>query len=205
MELQLPSLSSRDVDHFLLGFHDVAAEERAGYIQRLRSITRLGFPTGLSIGKGHPARYHADQFFQLLAVTELYRCHVAPLQAVKLVTSSWQAMQSSIIAVWESVDAGEHGRLLEAPRKFWRVPAEGGQRQTRIAGAADAPVTERIVVIGREQVDALIDSGDLLTHCHIFIDVSKLVGGAFNHLKWGASPMSAEQIACFMSGMGRTR
>lgn len=205
MKLELPSLSSRDVDQFLLGFHGVSADEQDGYIQRLRSITRLGFPTGLSIGKGHPARYHANQFFQLLAVTELYRCHVAPLQAVKFVNSSWPAMQTSILDVWDSVDAGEHGRLLEAPRKFWRVPAEGGQRQTRVAGVNESVPAELIVVMGREEVDALIDSGDLLTHCYILIDVSKLIGGIFNHLKWGGSPMPPEQIACFMSGMSSAK
>lgn len=201
MKLEPPSLSSRDVDQFLLGFHNVSADEQDGYIQRLRSITRLGFPSGLSIGRGHPARYNANQFFQLLAVTELYRCHVAPLQAVKFVNSSWLEMQASILAVWESVDAGEHGRLLETPRKFWRVPAEGGQRQTRVPGVNDSTPEELIGVLGREEVDKLIDSGDLLNHCFILIDVSKLIGGIFNHLKWGGDPMSVEQIACFMGGM----
>jgi hypothetical protein len=201
MELQLPSLSSRDVDHFLLGFHNVSADERDGYIQRLRSITRLGFPAGLSVGKGHPARYDANQFFQFLSVTELYRCNVPPLQAVRFVDVSWPAMKASILTVWDSVDAGEHGRLLEVPRKFWRVPAEGGQRQTRVPGASEPHPAERIVVMSRSEVDALIDGNDLLDHCYSLIDVSKLIGGVFNHLKWSGNPMTAEQIACFMTGM----
>lgn len=205
MTYDLPFLGSRDVDEFLLGFHDVAVGERDGYLQRLRNMTRLGFPVGVSIGKGHPARYTADHFFQLLAATELYRCHIPPKLAVGLVTSSWTAMKASILDVWESVDASEHGILLELPRRFWRVPAEGGQRMIRTEGAGQAPMPERIAVIERSNIDALIDDDDLLTHCHIFIDVSKLIRGIFMHLKWGGTLMSAERIGCFMSGMERTR
>ena len=216
MDLQLPSLGSRDVDYFLLGFHGVSPDESDGYIQRLRSIQRLGFPAGLSIGKGHPARYNADQFFQLVAVTELYRCHVPPLQGVKLVENSWSVMKTSILEVWDTVDAGEHGRLLELAPKFWRVPAEGGQRQTRVTRAdetkqssatlsSEPAKTERIEVLSRSQVDDLIDGNDLRAHCHILIDVAKLIGGVFMHLKWQGRPMTPEQIACFMSGMERPR
>lgn len=203
MTLQPPSLGSRDVDEFLLSFHDVSVGEREGYLQRLRNMTRLGFPAGVSIGKGHPARYSADQFFQLLAATELYRCHVPPKLAVELVKSSWSAMRASILEVWDSVDAGEHGKLLELPRRFWRVPAEGGQRMIRTESAGQAPMAERIVVIERSDIDAEIDDGNPLTHCHIFIDVSKLIRFIFMHLKWGGTLMTPDQIACFMSGMAR--
>lgn len=202
MQLELPSLSSRDVDQFLVNFHDVNPDERDGYVQRLRSITRLGFPAGLSAGKGHPARYNANQFFQLLAVTELYRCHVPPLQAVKLVETSWEAIKASILAVWESVDAAERGELKVEAKQFWRIPAEGGQRQTR-AGETSSPGGEGVIVISRETIDDLVDGDDLLTHCHIFIDVSKLIRGVFYLLKFSGNSLSSRQIACFMAGMSR--
>lgn len=202
MKLEPPSLSSRDVDQFLVTFHGVSPAEREGYVQRLRSITRMGFPAGLSAGKGHPARYNASQFFQLLAVSELYRCYVPPLQAVRLVDTSWGAVKASILDVWDSVDAAERGQLRDLPQKFWRIPAEGGQRQTRAEGA-NSPPADEITVISREAVGQLIDGGDLLAHCHIFIDVSKLIWGVFNHLKFGGDPMSPDKIACFMGGMER--
>jgi hypothetical protein len=202
MQLELPSLSSRDVDQFLVNFHGVSDDERAGYVQRLRSITRLGFPAGVSAGKGHPARYNANQFFQLLAVTELYRCHVPPLQAVELVDTSWKAMKASILAVWDSVDAAERSELKVEAKQFWRIPAEGGQRQTR-AGEANLPEGERVTVITREAIDDLIDGDDLRSHCHIFIDVSKLIRGVFYLLKFSGDSLSSDQIACFMGGMER--
>jgi len=205
MAMQLPSLSSRDVDDFLLTFHDVSDDEREGYLQRLRNITRLGFPAGVSMGKGHPARYAADQFFQLLAVTELYRCRVPPKLAVELVKASWPSMQNSILAVWQRRDAGENGKVLADPRKFWRVPAEGGQRMIRTADADKVQGAEQIAVVGRDDIDTLLDNSDRLTHCHIFIDVSKLIEGVFDHLKWGGTLLSADQIALFMAGMGRAR
>lgn len=202
MKLEPPSLSSRDVDRFLVSFHGVSPDEQEGYVQRLRSITRMGFPAGLSAGKGHPARYDASQFFQLFAVSELYRCYVPPLQAVRLVETSWAAMKASILDVWDSVDAAEHGHELDLPRRFWRIPAEGGQRQTRAEGATLPPAQE-ITVISREAVTHQIDDRGLLAHCHIFIDVSKLIGGVFKHLKFGSDPMTPDKIACFMSGMDR--
>lgn len=201
MALQPPTLSSRDVDEFLLDFHEVLEGEREGYLLRLRNITRLGFPAGVSGGKGHPARYAADPFFQLLAATELYRCHVPPKVAVELVKMSWPGMRKSILTVWRKRDAAEQGRLLNSPRAFWRVPAEGGQRATRAAEADRVHPSERIAVIGREDVDMLVDQTDRRTHCHIFIDVAKLIEAVFDLLKWGGLVLRAEQIALFMGGM----
>ncbi len=203
MKLELPSLNSRDVDHFLVTFHGVSPDERDGYVQRLRSITRLGFPAGLSAGKGHPARYNANQFFQLLAVTELYRCHVPPLQAVRLVDTSWEAMRASVLAVWDSVNAAERGELKNEEKRFWRIPAEGGQRQTRSGEASLPEGGKRIDVITRDAIDDLIDGDELLSHCHIFIDVSKLIRGVFYLLKFSGDSLSSDQIACFMGGMGQ--
>ncbi len=203
MALELPTLSSRDVDQFLLDFHDVSEGEREGYLLRLRNITRLGFPAGVSEGKGHPARYAAEPFFQLLAVTDLYRCHVPPKIAVDLVKLSWPGMQESILAVWQRRHVSEHGKLLDDPRKFWRVPAEGGQRATRAVETDRVQQSERIAVISREEINELIDETDRLTHCHIIIDVSKLIDGVLDLLKWGGLLLTPEKIALFMSGMGQ--
>lgn len=205
MALEPPSLSSRDVDEFLLEFHEVSEGEREGYLLRLRNITRLGFPAGVSGGKGHPARYAADQFFQLLAASELYRCHILPRPAVDLVEMSWPEMRRSILTVWRKRDAAEEGKLLDLPRAFWRVPAEGGQRATRAADAERVHSSQKINVIGREEVDMLVDQTDRRTHCHIFIDVAKLIEGVFDLLKWGGLLLSPQQIALFMAGMEKAR
>ena len=73
----------------------------------------------------------------------------------------------------------------------------------RTESAAQVAAAERIEVVGRSGIDDLIDNEDPLTHCYIFIDVSKLVQAIFRLLKWGGRPMTPQQIACFMSGMGR--
>lgn len=205
MSLLAPSLSSRDVDEFLLRFHEVSEDEREGYLLRLRNITRLGFPVGVSVGKGHPARYAADQFFQLLAATELYRCHIPPKIAVELVGMSWPDMRQSVLTVWRKREAAEEGKLLNSPPAFWRVPAEGGQRATRVAEADRVHPSQRITVIGRGDIDKLIDETDRRTHCHIFIDVAKLIEAVFHLLRWGGLQLLPEQIALFMAGMEQVR
>ncbi len=206
MILQLPSIGSREVDQFLLAFHGVSEGEREGYLLRLRNITRMGFPPGIvGGGKGHPVRYTAEQFFMLIAVTQLYRCHVPPKIAVQWVTLSWSEMKLSILAVWKRRNAAEHGNVMAELKEFWSVPAEGGQRAIRTEVAKKEKPTERIAVICRTDIDKLIDRSDRLNQCHIFIDVSKLIDATFDHLKFGERPLSPEKIAFFMAGMEETR
>jgi hypothetical protein len=205
MALEPPSFSSRDVDEFLLQFHEVPDGEREGYLLRLRNITRLGFPAGVSGGKGHPARYAADHFFQLVAATELYRCHILPKPAVDMVQMSWPDMRASILSVWRRRDAAQDGIVLDILRTFWRVPAEGGQRATRTADVGRIHPSQRITVVSREEINRFIDETDRRTHCHIFIDVEKLIDGVFDLLKWGAPLLREQQIALFMAGMEEDR
>jgi len=194
-------LGSRQVDQFLLGFHDVPSTEHDGYRQRLRNLTRMNFPVGVGSGRGHPARYKADQFFQLVTATELYRCHVPPVQLIKLIYGSWVLMRASILVVWHSVDAREHAKILDLQPMFWCVPAELGQKMIRTGKNSLISEDVKITVINREAADHRIYGEDRYLRRHILIDVNKLILSAFENLRYGTLFLPRDQILCFMSSM----
>lgn len=201
MNLQLPSLGSRDIDGFLLRYHCVPQEQQEAYLQQLRNIPRLGFPSGLCIGRGAPARYAADQFFQLVVISELHRLRVPSAEAIKLIHASWAEMRVSVLTVWQSVEAAFRNLTQEIPQMFWLVPADRIHRVVASEGNYPMDQGEKITVVGQQEATDRIFNTDPRYRCHVFIHASKLVKDVFDFLQWGIDTMTPNQLECFMSGM----
>jgi len=163
-------LRSRDVDQFLLVFHDIEEKEQKGYIQRLKNITRMGVPTGVGGGRGHPAQYDLEQLFQLISVTMLYRCHLTPLYAVKLMQFSWHKMIASLDDQWKFVLSRNTEEPFHVERSFWSISTDWGLAHTR--NVAENLMPHSLEVINSSQLGNLMR--DEYKRSFILIDVRKV-------------------------------
>lgn len=163
-------LRSRDVDQFMLMFHDIEEKDQKGYIQRLKNITRMGVPTGVGAGRGHPAQYDLEQLFQLLSVTMLYRCHLTPLYAVQLMQSSWDRMIASLDDQWKFVISRNTDEPFLAERSFWSISTDWGLKHTR--DVSENLNDDSLQVILSSQLGDLMRNED--KRSFILVDVRKV-------------------------------
>lgn len=197
----IETLGSRDVERFLSSFHDIADDQLSAYAGRLKHISRQGFPPGVGAGRGTPARYDADQFFQMLAVTELAQFGVLPARAIQLVSEAWPRLRKTVLAVWASVNAAEQGKLVNVPPIFWSVPAQAQRRlaQPDLPYSPDADDVMRVMTANEVQ-EALAEGGYNVRR-HAFIAAHQLIADAFQQIKFGHLSWPPERIAAFMQSM----
>jgi len=196
------TLGSRDVGRFLSEFHDIAPAEQSAYAGRLKHISRQGFPTGVGTGRGNPARYDADQLFQMLTVTELGQFGVQPARAIKLVSESWPRLRKTVLQVWSSVEAADRGELVKVPSIFWSVPAEAQRHRARPDRAYSPDEADVIRAMTANEVqETLAEEGRYNIRRLAFIAAHQVVADAFQLLKFGHLNWPHERIASFMLSM----
>lgn len=201
--MEIRTLGSRDVELFLSAFHDIADDQMSAYAGRLKHVARQGFPPGVGAGRGKPARYDADQFFQFLTVAELAQFGVTPARAIQLVSEAWSRLRTDVLNIWTSLADAEHGKIVETPSIFWSVPAQAQRHCARanMPYSLDADDVLRPVTVDQVQ-DALI-SGRYNVRRHAFIAAHQLVEDALSNLRFGHLSWPPEHIAAFMHGLRR--
>lgn len=192
---------SREVERFLVSFLGISNDGASNFSGRLKHLIRQKFPVGVDTGRGVPARYFSDQFFQVVVVVELWQWGVPPARAIKLVTDAWSELRSSIRAVWQTVDAGERGEVVDLEPIFWRVPVEALDYlidQDRPWRSADA---DRLLVLTSEQKKNAEAQAGKFDWRIPYIEADKFLKAAFESLKYGGLGLPPAKIAAFMSTM----
>jgi hypothetical protein len=199
MEQDSAYLGSRDVEAFFRRFLGISEEGAKAFTGRMKHLIRQKFPEGVNTGHGVPARYYADQFFQVVVVVELWQWGVPPARATRLVTEAWPALRSSVRTIWRSIEAAEQGRIIEVQPIFWRVPVEALAYLTAEDRPWRQPDADKLVVLTpseREQLEQLTGGREWRV---AYIEADKLLRQIFEFLKFGSAPMPFAKIASLMS------
>jgi len=197
------TLGSRDVERFLSAFHDIADDQQSAYAGRLKHISRQGFPAGVGAGRGTPARYDADQFFQMLTVTELTQFGVLPARAIRLVSEAWHRLRKTVLQGWSVVEAAERGVLVTPAPIFWSVPAEAQRHRARPDRPYSPDESDILRAMTANEVqEALTESGYNVRRL-AFIAAHQVIADAFQQLRFGHLCWSHQQLAAFMQSMTR--
>ena len=196
------TLGSRDMERFLSEFHDIAPDEQSAYAGRLKHISRQGFPPGVGMGKGNPARYDANQFFQMVAITELAQFGVRPARAIKLLSKAWPHLRGAVLQVWASVDAAERGVALPVEPIFWNVPAEAQRDRTRPDRPYSPDAADVIRAMTADEAQKLLtEHSGYNIRRFAFIAAHQVIEDAFRNLKYGHLLWPHARIAAFVHTM----
>ncbi|MBC7496843.1 MAG: hypothetical protein H7243_06740 [Sphingomonadaceae bacterium] len=190
------------MERFLIEFHEIAPDEKSAFAGRLKHITRQGFPPGVGMGRGNPARYDANQFFQMVAITELAQLGVRPARAIKLLSKAWPHLRGAVLQVWASVDAADRGVTLKVLPIFWNVPAEAQRHRTRPDRpySPDADDVMRAMTANEAQM-LLTDHSGYDIRRFAFIAAHQVIADAFQHLRTGSFLGPHIRIAAFVHTM----
>lgn len=194
------TLGTREVERFLSGFHDIADAQHSAYAGRLKHLSRGGFPAGISAGPGIPAQYDADQFFQMVVVTELWQFGVPPARAIALVSEAWPRLREDVLRVWLAVDASEHsGKPADIQPVFWRVPVEALRHMARPGRPYSPDSADTLDVMTFEGTDAMMKRDGYDVRRHAFIVAHQLIQDALTQLGYQLGGPYA--LAAFMQRM----
>jgi hypothetical protein len=193
------NLGSRDVERFLSAFHDIADDQESAYAGRLKHISRQGFPAGVGAGRGTPARYDADQFFQMLTVTELTQFGVRPARAIKLVSEAWPRLRDAVLQVWLAVDASQRSGTTELPSIFWRVPVEALHHMARPDRPYSPDAAATLDTITADEANAALKRRGYNVRRHAFIVADQMIHDALTQLGYQLGGHAA--LAVFMGSM----
>jgi hypothetical protein len=186
-DIRYKTLGTREIERFLSGFHDIADDQRSAYAGRLKHLNRQGFPAGISAGPGIPAQYDADQFFQMLVVTELWQFGVPPARAVALVSEAWPRLREDVLRVWLAFDASHRNGKPVADYVdpiFWRVPVEALRHMARPDRPYSPDSADTLDVMTFEGTDAMMKRDGYDVRRHAFIVAHQLVEDALTQLRW---------------------
>lgn len=192
-------LGSRDVETFFRSFLGISEDGAKAFTGRMKHLIRQKFPEGVNTGHGVPARYYADQFFQVVVVVELWQWGVPPARATRLVTDAWPALRSSVRAIWREVEAAERSKINKAEPIFWRVPVEALAYLTnedRPWRRADADTLIVLTSREREELEQLAGGREWRV---AYIEADKLLREIFDSLRFGAHRMTVAEIASLMN------
>lgn len=193
------ALGSRDVERFLAGFHDIAADHRSAYAGRLKHITRRGFPEGVASGRGTPAEYGADQLFQLMTAMELTQFGVMPLRAIALVSEAWPRLRGAVLDLWHVVEAASQGIAIERPAIFWRVPVEALRHMARPDRGYSPDAEDRLDTMTAEEARAALEERGYGLRRYAFIVADQMIHDALTQL--GHQLGGHDPLAAFMQRM----
>ena len=192
-------LGSREVEAFFRRFLGISEDGAKPFTGRMKHLIRQKFPEGVNTGHGVPARYYADQFFQVVVVVELWQWGVPPARATRLVTDAWPALRRSVRSIWREVDAGEHGKVMKAEPIFWRVPVEALAYLTAEERPWRQPDADNLIVLTpreREEREQLAGGREWRV---AYIEADKLLRQVFEFLKFGPDPLPVAKIASLMN------
>lgn len=191
-------LGSRDVDAFFRSFLGISEDGAKAFTGRMKHLIRQKFPEGVNTGHGVPARYHADQFFQVVVVVELWQWGVPPARATRLVTDAWPALRVSVRTIWRVVEAAERGAVIEVEPIFWRVPVEALAYLTTENRPWRQPDADKLVVLTRLEREELEERAGGREWRVAYIEADKLLLQVFQFLRFGAPPIPVTKIASLM-------
>lgn len=195
------SFGSRDVEQFLVTFHGISPTGASSFGGRMKHLIRQKFPAGVDSGRGVPARYMADEFFQVVVVSELWQFGVPPARATKLVVEAWPKLRRSIQTVWHTVEAAQRGAKLNLTPIFWSIPVEALGYLSNEYRPWEKPDADKISVATAKERDELENHAGKLSWRISYIKADKMLAAVFELLKHGTFHLSDEQIALFMSTM----
>ena len=196
------TLGSRDVERFLAEFHDIAPDQQSAYAGRLKHLSRQGFPPGVGAGRGTPAQYDADQFFQMVTVAELGQFGVPPARAIRLVTEAWPRLRETVLQVWLAIDASQRsGMPAEVEPAFWRVPAEALRDMARRDRGYSPDSSDTLVAMTPDEVDAVMKGGGYNVRRQAFVVAHQLIQDVLQQLRFGHLGMPFDRLAAFMRPM----
>lgn len=188
---------SRDVEAFFRNFLGITEDGAKAFTGRMKHLIRQKFPEGVNTGHGVPARYYADQFFQVVVVVELWQWGVPPARATRLVTDAWPALRRSVRTMWLMVEAAERSEVIEVQPIFWRVPVEALAYLTTENRPWRQPNADNLLVLTDHEREKLEQSVGGREWRVAYIEADKLLRQVFEFLKFGSTATPAK-IASLM-------
>ncbi|UAJ10044.1 hypothetical protein [Polymorphobacter megasporae] len=199
--LHVPThFGSRDVEAILGKFLGISEEGSKAFAGRMKHLIRQKFPDGVDTGRGVPARYYADQFFQVVVVVELWQWGVPPARATRMVTEAWPVLRKSVRTVWRAVEWAERNNKpeIEVEPIFWRVPVEALAYLTRERRPWRGPDADKLLVLTTEEREAVEQEMDGRDWRVAYIEAHKMLELLFRYLKLGEL-MPFEKVTSLMN------
>jgi hypothetical protein len=177
-----PSLGSRQVEALVMSLHDIAPEHEIAFMGRVKHLNRLGFPRGISAGRGTPIKYDADQLFQVLAAFELAQLGASPQRAVQLLEECWSRVRNIIPRVWRRIELRDQGTVKDDEAIFWKVPAEAFRSFARANRGYSPDEIDIIESITRDEILKSISWGSPLDWRFSFLHADKWADFVITHM-----------------------
>jgi hypothetical protein len=197
MKAETKTLGTREIERFLFGFHDIADDQQSAYAGRLKHLTRGGFPPGVSVGPGVPARYNAEMFFKMVVVTELWQFGVPPARAIRLVSEAWPRLQRDVLQVWRAIDEAHQKGYLEISSIFWRVPVEALHHMARRDRIYSPESEDTLTVMTGAGAETSMKEGGYNVRRKAFIVAHQLIHDALTQLSYQLGGQG--ELKAFMS------
>jgi len=191
---------SREVEAVLGRFLGISEDGSKAFTGRMKHLIRQKFPEGVDTGRGVPARYYADQFFQVVVVVELWQWGVPPARATRMVTDAWPALRESVRTVWRAVEWAYRNKQaeIEVEPIFWRVPVEALDYLTDQRRPWRMPDADRLIVLTSETREALEQKMGGRDWRIAYIEAHKMLEQVFKYLRFG-DLMPFEKIISLMN------
>lgn len=87
----------REVELLLTRMSDLPSGERGRMQSRIKRLQRLGVPAFVNTGKGHPARYGAQQILQLAVALELLHVGMTAEAAASLMKGQSEVLADAVL------------------------------------------------------------------------------------------------------------